>query len=78
MKKLCLKVNLIKSNAAGKVINIFITTALFFIVSIFFSISAYAATISSPSDSLMPITNKPLSASQLAAQRAADFSLGHY
>ena len=74
MKKLCLKVNLIKSNAAGKVINIFITTALFFIVSMFFSISAYAATISSPSDSLMPMTNKSLSASQLAAQRTADFS----
>ena len=74
MKKLCLKVNLIKSNAAGKVINIFITTALFFIVSMFFSISSYAATISSPSDSLLPMTNKSLSASQLAAQRAADFS----
>ena len=74
MKKLCLKIKLIKSNAAGKVINVFITTALFFIVSMFFSISSYAATISSPSDSLLPMTNKSLSASQLAAQRAADFS----
>ncbi|MGL5899216.1 MAG: hypothetical protein ACRCZW_06040 [Lactobacillaceae bacterium] len=35
MKKLCLKIKLI-SNAAGKVINVFITTALFFIVSMFF------------------------------------------
>lgn len=74
MKKLCLKIKLIKSNAAGKVINVFITTALFFIVSMFFSISSYAATISSPSDSLLPMTNKSLSASQLAAQRTADFS----
>ena len=74
MKKLCLKIKLIKSNAAGKVINVFITTALFFIVSMFFSISSYAATISSPSDSLMPMTNKSLSASQQAAQRTADFS----
>ena len=74
MKKLCLKIKLIKSNAAGKVINVFITTALFFIVIMFFSISSYAATISSPSDSLLPMTNKSLSASQLAAQRAADFS----
>ena len=73
MKKLCLKIKLI-SHAAGKVINVFITTALFFIVSMFFSISSFAATISSPSDSLLPMTNKPLSASQLAAQRAADFS----
>ena len=73
MKKLCLKIKLI-SNAAGKVINVFITTALFFIVSMFFSISSYAATISSPSDSLLPMTNKSLSASQLAAQRTADFS----
>lgn len=73
MKKLCLKIKLI-SNAAGKVINVFITTALFFIVSMFFSISSYAATISSPSDSLMPMTNKSLSASQQATQRAADFS----
>ena len=73
MKKLCLKIKLI-SNAAEKVINVFITTALFFIVSMFFSISSYAATISSPSDSLLPMTNKSLSASQLAAQRAADFS----
>ncbi len=74
MKKLCLKIKLIKSNAAGKVINVFITTALFLIVSMFFSISSYAATISSPSDSLLPMTNKSLSASQLAAQRTADFS----
>ncbi|NUG38865.1 hypothetical protein GYT97_03100 [Lactobacillus mellis] len=74
MKKLCLKIKLIKSNAAGKVINVFITTALFFIVSMFFSISSYAATISSLSDSLLPMTNKSLSASQLAAQRTADFS----
>ena len=74
MKKLCLKIKLIKSNAAGKVINVFITTALFFIVSMFFSISSYAATISSPSDSLLPMTNKSLSASQLAAQQTADFS----
>lgn len=73
MKKLCLKIKLI-SNAAGKVINVFITTALFFIVSMFFSISSYAATISSPNYSLMPMTNKSLSASQLAAQRSADFS----
>ena len=73
MKKLCLKIKLIR-NAAGKVINVFITTALFFIVSMFFSISSYAATISSPSDSLLSMTNKSLSASQLAAQRAADFS----
>ena len=73
MKKLCLKIKLI-SNAAEKVINVFITTALFFIVSMFFSISSYAATISSPSDSLLPMTNKSLSASQLAAQRTADFS----
>ena len=73
MKKLCLKIKLV-NNAAGKVINVFITTALFFIVSMFFSISSYAATISSPSDSLMPMTNKSLSASQQAAQRTADFS----
>ena len=74
MKKLCLKIKLIKSNAAGKVINVFITTALFFVVSMFFSISSYAATISSPNYSLMPMTNKSLSASQQATQRAADFS----
>lgn len=73
MKKLCLKIKLI-SNAAGKVINVFITTALFFIVSMFFLISSYAATISSPNYSLMPMTNKSLSVSQLAAQRSADFS----